>query len=426
MARKKATGGQGAANDRATKQLQKLRKRMVDFTVRLLSVPTVNPPGRAYKECCELLAGKLQGLGMTTHIYRVPQAVQEKVLPGSADYPRYNVVGRWDVGARRTLHFTGHTDVVPPTSGWKTDPFKPVIKGNRLYARGANDMKGSNAAAIFAVQAMMAAGITPPWNIEFSFTADEETGGELGLGWLVKSGKIRPDAAVLLEGAGGATVGYAHKGVLWLEVTVIGKPSHACVPGHGVNALEMACKLIEEFRPLQDAYRKRRTAFRMGSEAYKHPTLVVGGVVGGGGKVNTVPDRFRFSIDRRINPEETAPAAKAEIMAVIRRAQRKHRRLKVSVRQLLNVPPAWIDPDHEFCKLAQSACQAVFGKKPKLRMTPGFTDMHWLSIDAKVPTVLYGCGGGGGAHADQEHTVIPAMLKGARVLIEIATRLPRS
>jgi len=321
---------------------------------------------------------------------------------------------------------TGHYDVVPPTSGWKTDPFKPVIRGNRIYARGANDMKGSNAAAIFAVQAMMNAGVTPPWNIEFSFTADEETGGELGLGYLVKAGKIKPDAAIVLEGAGGATIGYAHKGVLWLEVTVIGKSSHACVPGNGVNALEMACRLIDEFGPLRAAYRKRRTAYRMAKDVYKQPTFVIGGILGGGsGKVNTVPDRFHFSIDRRISPEEKVAEAKGEIMSVIRRAKQKHRHLKVKVKQLLHVPPGWIDPDHEFCKTAQAACRAVTGKPTRLRMTPGFTDMHWLSQDAKVPTILYGAGGGGGAHADQEHTIIPAMLKGARVLIEIASRMPR-
>ena len=412
------------APDAVLRRLEKLRKPMVDFAVKFCSIDTTNPPGRNYLACCKFLDAKLKSMGFASRIMKVPPAVQEKVLPDSADHPRYNVVGLWDVGAKRTLHLTGHFDVVPPTSGWKTDPFKPVLAGNRIIARGANDMKGSISAAIFAVQAIKQAGVRPPWNIEFSFTADEETGGELGLGYLVKAGKIAPDAGVLLEGAGGGTVGYAHRGVLWLDVTVIGKSGHACVPSFGINALELACGLIEELQVLKKRYAKRPTAFRMAKPSYKPPTLMIGGISGGGGKVNTIPDRFHFTIDRRISPEEKFSAVKAEIMAVIRQAQKRNRRLKVKVAQLLHVPPGWTALDAPICKIAASACHAVRGAKPTFRMTPGFTDMHWLTQNGKVPTVLYGAGGGGGAHADKEFTIIPEMIKGAKVLIEIALRMP--
>ncbi len=406
------------------RKLEQLTKPMVKFARDFCSIDTTNPPGRNYLACCKFLDAKLKSMGFASRIMKVPPAVQEKVLPGSSKHPRYNVVGLWDVGAKRTLHLTGHYDVVPATSGWKTDPFKPVLTGNRIIARGANDMKGSISAAIFAIQALQKARVTPPWNIEFSFTADEETGGELGLGYLAKAGKIAPDAAVLLEGAGGGTVGYAHRGVLWLDVTVIGKSGHACVPSFGINALELACGLIEELQVLKKRYAKRPTAFRMAKPSYKPPTLMIGGISGGGGKVNTIPDRFHFTIDRRLSPEEKFSEAKAEIMAVIRQAEKRNRKLKVRVKQLLHVPPGWTPLDAPICKIAASACQAVRGAKPTFRMTPGFTDMHWLTRDLKVPTVLYGCGGGGGAHADKEFTIIPEMIKGAKVLLEIAMRMP--
>jgi len=84
------------ANDPLTRELKRLSGQMVDFAVALCSIPTVNPPGGCYGECCEFLADKLRSLGMATRIYRVPRALQAKVLPGSGKYPRYNVVGRWD------------------------------------------------------------------------------------------------------------------------------------------------------------------------------------------------------------------------------------------------------------------------------------------------------------------------------------------
>ncbi len=409
---------------RVAQRIKRLQKDMVDFLVRLCAIGTVNPPGARYGECVDFLAQTLGGMGLNTWIVRVPVAAQEKELPGSRDYPRMSVVARWDVGAKRTLHFTGHYDVVPPTAGWKTDPFKPVVKGKRLIARGSEDMKASIAAALFAVRALKESGIRPPWNIEFSATPDEETGGYLGLGYVVRSGAIRPDAAVLCEGGSGQTIGYAHKGVLWLDVTVLGKPAHASTPKNGVNALEKACDLIAQLKALEPVYARRTTAFSMRKAALRHPTIMFGGLAGGGSKVNTVPDRFHFTIDRRILPEERLAAVKAEIAGVIRRAKCQDRKLKVGVRQLLYVPPGWASTRSEIARLARSVVKEVTGRPVRFRMTSGFTDMHFLTQDAGVPTVMYGVAGGGG-HADNEYAKVPAIFDTARVYAAIALRMPR-
>jgi len=416
---------QSAATARAAlgRRLDRLQEPMLAFAIKFCSIGTVNPPGERYLECVQFLAKKFRNLGLATRVVRVPKSLQAKSLPRSADYPRASVIGRWDVGATRTLHFTGHYDVVPPTPGWKTDPFKPVLRGRRLVARGADDMKTSNTAAIFAVEAMIKAGVRPPWNIELSFTPDEETGGSLGLGYLVKTGRVNADAAVLCEGGSGPNIGYAHKGVLWLDVTVIGKSGHACDPASGVNALEMACALIDRLKGLDKLYARRLTAFKMDRPSLKRPTLVVGGISGGGGKVNTIPGRFHFTIDRRINPEEKLPQVKAEIMNVIRTAQRRDRRLKVRVKTLLYVPPGWTNLDAPLCTIARAAYRAVTGRNPRFRMTPGFTDMHWLTRNAKVPTIMYGTVGAG-AHSDLEYTSISSMPQTARIYAEIAMRMP--
>jgi succinyl-diaminopimelate desuccinylase len=405
------------------RRIERLERSMVAFAARFCSIPTVNPPGQDYERCCEFLAAKLGALGLRTRIVRPPAALQAEVLPDSEDFPRPSVVARWDVGAERTLHFTGHYDVVPPTAGWRTDPFKPVIKGRRLIARGADDMKGANAAAIFAVQALRASRITPPWNLELSFTPDEETGGQLGLGYLVRSGQVRPDAAVLCEGGSGTALGYAHKGVLWLDVTVLGRPAHACNPRAGVNALEGACFLIGQLKTLEKAYATRSTAFRMDRAAAKRPTLMIGGVAGGGGKVNTIPDRFHFTIDRRLLPEEKVSAVRSEILAVIRRACRRRPSLRARVRTLLHVPPGFSDLEAEICRIAAAAVRDVHGKRARFRMSAGFTDMHFLTQEARVPTVMYGTRGAG-AHADNEYCRIDSMREAARFYARLALGMP--
>ena len=405
------------------RRIAALEKRMLAFARQFCSIATVNPPGDHYTECVEFLADKFRGMGLETRIVQPSQAAQRKVLPGHEAWPRPSVIGRWDVGAKKTLHFTGHYDVVPGTAGWKSNPFKPRVRGRRLIGRGTDDMKCSNTCAIFAVQAIKEAGVRPPWNLELSFTPDEETGGELGLGWLVKSGKIKPDAAVLVEGGSGPDLGYAHKGVLWLDVTVIGVPGHACNPRGGVNALEMACRLIRELKTLERVYARRPTSFRVNRAALQRPTIMIGGIAGGGGKINTIPDRFHFTIDRRVSPEEKGSEVKAEIMAVIRRAERRNPRLQVDVKPLLFVPPGWTDLDDPFVNLAAAAFRAVRGRAPRFRMTPGFTDLHWLTQDLRIPGLMYGTTGAG-AHSDFEYTEIPSMAPTARFYAELALRMP--
>jgi len=453
-----------STRDTLRRQLERLRPGMIALASRLCSIATVNPPGSLYKECCRVLAAKLDSLGMSVRIVQPPcsasllrrssagcegwkparrgeaesrheltetlerpcLAGRRRRAPTTASgarqfYPRPSVIGRWDVGAARTLHFTGHYDVVPPTSGWTTDPFRPVVRGDYLIARGADDMKTSITAAIFAVEAMIRAGVRPAWNVEMSFTPDEETGGRLGLGYLVLGRHIRPDAAVLCEGGSGGVVGCAHKGVLWLEITVLGKSGHACNPGRGVNALEKACALIGRLKALEKGYARRTSAIPTSLPALRHPTLMMGGICGGGGKVNTIPDRFSFTVDRRVNPEEDIAEARAEILRQIDRAMTLDRSLKVSVRTLLEVPPGRADLDHPFTHLVRRAYQAVVGRFPRFRMTPGFTDMHWLTQDAGVPTIMYGVSGGR-AHGDQEYSRISSMLRTARIYAQIAAR----
>lgn len=400
-------------------RLARLADAQIRFTSRLCAIDTTNPPGRNYLACCELLQEKMESLGLKTRLLRVPPAEQARLAPGLDDHPRYCIVGRWDVGAGKTLHLTGHYDVVPATAGWKTDPFKPVVRGGKLIARGAGDMKGSNAAALFAVQAIRQAGATPRWNIELSFTPDEETGGYAGLGWLVRRGHVRADAAILCEGGGSGKVCYAHRGVLWAEVTVIGKPGHACNPRGGTNALEHAIPLIQRFKKLEKVYATRRTAFNI---AAKSPTLMIGGVCRGGGKHNTIPDRFCFSIDRRLNPEDDPADVKAELLEVVRQARRADRKLRVEVAWPLFVPPGWTTADQPIARMALAVAGQLSGKPARLRMTAGFTDLHFLTADGGIPAIGYGADGSG-AHSDFECVKLSELAHAARFYAEMMLRM---
>src|SRR5690606_27693873 len=148
-------------------------------------------------------------------------------------------------GARRTLHFNAHYDVVPVSGGWRHgDPFSGALDGGWIYGRGTADMKGSIAALLLALRALSACGVEPRTNIEVSFTADEETDSALGAGWLVQHGPIEPDYAVVMEGGEQDAICCGHNGVVWLEVTVHGRAAHGSRPEQGVNALEKMAALV--------------------------------------------------------------------------------------------------------------------------------------------------------------------------------------
>jgi succinyl-diaminopimelate desuccinylase len=407
---------------RFEKLLTAKKKSMIRFLSDFCAIPTVNPPGAEYERCVKFLEQKLKSIGLSTRIVRVPDKELKRLVPDGQGDPRLSLIARWDVGAKRTLLLTGHYDVVPATANWKTDPFVPVIKGNKLFARGSCDMKGSDTAAIFCVEAMKEAGLIPPCNIELAFTPDEETGGYPGLGWLVKSRAIKADAAILLEGGGGETVGYAHRGVVWAKVTVHGKPSHASRPKDGINALEKAIPVILQYKALEKVYARRTTRYNTPRKGQRNPTLMIGGVSGGGTKINTVPDTFSFTIDRRLNPEDDARAVRAELQAVLKEAKRRDRSLKAEIEFPLYVESGHTVPEHRLCKIGLDAARAVQKHRPRLTMTLGFTDMHFLTNDAGIPTLGYGACGAN-YHADDEYVDVKSLSTAARFYAEVALRL---
>src|SRR5258708_6151513 len=174
---------------------------LVAFLQKLIRLRTVNPPGENYGEITSLLAATLRGLGLQVRRLPVPRALQKKTQPELLAYPRYNVIGFWDTGAKKTIHFNAHYDVVPVSGSWRHgSPFNPVVANGWIYGRGTADMKGAIASIVFALKALRAAGIKPGFNIEVSFTADEETDSTLGTGWVTSHGKLLADYADVGEG----------------------------------------------------------------------------------------------------------------------------------------------------------------------------------------------------------------------------------
>ena len=368
-------------------------RRPVQLLQEIIRVPTENPPGVCYLECAALLAGALRRAGLATRFVAAPAATQRRHLRDAALNPRTNVVGFLDAGARRTLHFNAHYDVVPVSGNWKFGPFEPRLSNGWVYGRGSSDMKGSIASLLFALEAMKAAGARPPCNIEVSFTADEETDSRLGADWLTRHGKLRADFALVMEGATGSSICCGHNGCLWFEITITGRPAHGSTPELGVNALEHMAALLMELQP----YKRRLGArsFRAPDGRVLRPTVNFGGVFGGngGGKVNTVPGLASFTVDRRVLPREDTVTAEREFRETVAAAARRVPGIKVRVEKFTESVALYSPPDEPFHQAVAASLRRVRRRASIPWVASGFNDMHFFRQNLGIPVAGYGPAG---------------------------------
>ena len=383
----------------------------------LVGVSTVNPPGENYDQITRWLVTELEALGLATKRYPIPATLMKRELPPEQQgYPRFNVLGKWPVrGAKKTVHFNAHYDVVPVSGRWKHgSPFSGQVDGGWIYGRGTADMKGSIASLLLALRALRSAGVMPKMNLEVSFTADEETDSALGTGWPVAHAPIKPDYAVVMEGGEGPAVCCGHNGTLWYEVIVHGRAAHGSLPEKGINALEKMSALVGELQEYREVLSRR--TWRTPEGRLMRPTINLGGVFhcGEGAKINTVPAHASFTIDRRVLASETHPAAERELRAQVNAAARRVPQCRITLRKISENYSCFSEPTHPFfAKMAE--CVAGVRKRPAVfNVSTGFNDMHFFSHHLKIPTLGYGPGGVD-YHGVDERAQVKELLASAKI-----------
>jgi succinyl-diaminopimelate desuccinylase len=281
-------------------------------------------------------------------------------------------------------------------------------------------MKGSMASLLTALDAIRETRAKPLMNVEVSFTADEETDSFLGARWMVDEGPIRPDYAIVMEGAEGDEVCCGHNGTLWLEVTVHGLAAHGSRPQDGVNALEMMAALVREL----DAYKKQisRTTFVTPEGKTMRPTINVGGVFscGPGAKINTVPAQATFSIDRRVLATENHAAAERDLRSFLAAAAKRIPGCKITVSKVSENFSCFTKPSQPFFKAMAASVKGIRGKPTVFNVSTGFNDIHYFASHLKIPTLGYGPGGDD-IHAVDERARVSDLVATAKIYAHLLT-----
>jgi succinyl-diaminopimelate desuccinylase len=387
----------------------------------LVGVSTVNPPGENYDQITTWLVHELEAVGVGTRRYVVPMSAMKKALPREQwSFPRFNVLGKLPArGARKTIHFNAHYDVVPVSGKWKHgSPFSGALDAGWIYGRGTADMKGSIASLLMAIRALRATDTTPRMNVEISFTADEETDSALGTGWLVHHAPIKPDYAIVMEGGEGRMVCCGHNGTVWLEVIVHGKAAHGSLPERGINALEKMSALVRAFDDYKHALARRK--WRAPEGKIHTPTVNLGGVFhcGDGAKINTVPAHASFTIDRRVLPIENHAEAERELRAFVTSAARKIPQCRVTINKISENYSCYSEPTHPIFTALAKCVTRVRKQKATFSASTGFNDMHFFSHHLKIPTLGYGPGGED-YHGVNERAKVKELLASAKIYAEL-------
>lgn len=347
----------------------------------VLRVPTDTPPGNNAPHA-ETVAELVKAYGWSAEKHAVPE--QEVRAYGMESITNL-IIRRPYAAGGPTIALNAHGDVVPPGEGWTYPPYGGVIDKGYIYGRAAAVSKCDFATYIFAVRALEALGVKLKGGVELHFTYDEEFGGLLGPGFLLREKLTRPD--YVIAAGFSYNIVTAHNACLQLEITVHGKSGHGAMPETGHDALQAAARILNAIYGQLPELKKIKSSV----PGIDSPTMLVGRI-DGGTNTNVVPGKVVMKMDRRMIPEEDPVAVEAQVRKLIEDAVQGVPGIRLEIKRLLLSHALRPLPAGE--KLVanlQKNAKSVLGEDIPAVGTPLYADAR-LYGEHGIPAVLYGAG----------------------------------
>jgi acetylornithine deacetylase len=319
---------------------------------------------------------------------------------------RPNVIARVGRSGGTSLMFNGHLDVVG-TEGMVHAPFDAAVHGTRLYGRGSSDMKAGVAAMCAAAARAADAGLAG--EVIVAAVIDEEF-ESLGTRALLASG-VRAGAAIVTEPTR-LSLNPAHRGFVWITVTVHGRAAHGSRYDVGVDAILHAGLLLAELDALQEDTLTRRTHPLLG-HASLHASLIDGGT-----GMSTYPDRCTLRLERRTLPGECADDVLREVHAACARVKARRPSFNAEVTLDLARGPSDVATDAPIARALERAMHSC-GEPVHVEGMSAWTDAALLN-EAGVPAICYGPGDIALAHAAEEWVDVSEIERATAVLARLA------
>lgn len=387
------------------------RDELVRSTLDLVGIDTSNPPGET-TVLADLIEERFATLDLETRRVTVDPAKPNVLatIPGEREH---------------TLCFNGHLDTVPfDEREWTYDPLGERVD-DRIYGRGATDMKGPLAAMVHAATSIVETDVTPPVTVSFAFVSDEEVGGAAGLPAVIEEGGFEPDASLIGETTCEGerhSVAVADRGSIWLTLEATGQAAHGSRPMLGVNAIDRlygaissirevvggqqievpsaVAPIVEEsvqyYGPLLGTDEARRL--------FTRPTINLG-TMQGGEAINAVPARATARLDIRIPPGvEPGPILEA-VRSCVAGCE------GITIADVSWASGTFDAIDDPLVSAVTSVGRELTGKRLFRRSATGGGDAKRVR-NIGVPTVEFALGTDT-AHAVDEYTTLQALEKNA-------------
>ena len=406
--------------EQVNRWVEQHRDEAIGCLAALIRTPSVNPWFSQYREDTterdvqELIAQMLREMGFSVDLWEVDtQALRRfEGMPGYYEgrpmKNRPNLCGTLKgTGGGRSLLLTGHADVVTVGQGWTRPPFAAQIEGDRLYGRGAVDMKGGIAAMLMAVKAILACGIRLKGDVLVGTVPDEEAGGMGTLDFVHRG--YRADGAIMTEPTA-LTIGPMCRGILWGKIVIPGRAGHIEMQqgdwrgGGAVDAVRLARLYLDEIDALNREWAARKT----------HPLLpmpcqLLVAQVHAGEYPSAFAGSAEISFDAQYLPWELdekhrGNAVKREIEAFVRAVAEKNDWLRENpphVEWELDADCAETPADSAFVETLAKAA-ARFPGGAAVCGVGSHTDMGWY-VRTGTPTVNFGPGDPKIAHQADEY-----------------------
>jgi len=377
----------------------------------------------------ERVIDELRAIGLEASTQAVDHGAIAR-LPGYSPVD-WDYDDRPNVGARlqgrgggRSLVFNGHIDVVPATPErlWTADPWGAEIRGERMYGRGAADMKSGVAAMLYAVAAIRRAGVELAGDVLLQTVIEEECTGNGSLAAVsALMGAGGADAAIIPEPFG-QTLLSAQIGVLWARVTVLGAGAHALGADRAVNANEKAAFLMQGIRAMEAAANDpaaRHAVYR----DVAHPLNYNVGVVHGGDWPSSVPSECVLEVRFSAYPGADLDAAQARFRDDLRAYAARDPWLAEHPPEIdfygFKAEGCVVDPATPLFDTLRGAHRAVMGADARPYVSTATTDVRFFSHHHGIPATCYGPVGAN-LHAPDEWVDLPSVRNVTKVLARAA------
>ena len=367
----------------------------------LVALPSVNPMGRDLPQeiiyehrVTAYLEDFFKGLGVPWDRQHVADR-------------RDNIVARCQIpGAKRTIVFEAHQDTVP-IDQMTIEPFGARIEGDRLYGRGACDIKGGMAAMLAAFARVAREKPRGAANLIMACAVDEEFTFRGALE-LMKRG-MKADMAIVAEPTD-LNIVNAHKGVVRWHLATTGRSCHSSRPERGINALYRMGRVLTAI----ERYAAKLCAGK--ADPLLGPATMSVGRIEGGTSVNTVPDLCKIEIDRRLLPGEEPQAAPGQLLAFLK---------EEAIDFPVTSEPPWMSKcalgpelSAELVQLLGGAIDSVKGNH-KVEAVPYGTDASTIA-EGGIPAVVFGPGDIARAHTCDEWVPLSEVEQASEILYRVA------